>query len=71
MIDPELDRLSSGGQIVVVKVNVNRNRELAQHYRVSSIPDVFLFHHGRVVAHRVGYADCNQLRKWVNQHVSR
>ncbi|HEX3870260.1 MAG TPA: thioredoxin family protein [Pirellulales bacterium] len=70
MIEPELDRLASSGRVAVVRVDVDRNRELARHYRVSSIPAVFLFHHGSVVAHRVGYADSNELKKWVSQHAS-
>ncbi|HEX4130499.1 MAG TPA: thioredoxin domain-containing protein [Pirellulales bacterium] len=70
MIDPELDRLASSGQVAVVKIDVQRNRDLARHYRVSSIPSVFLFNKGTVVAHRVGYADYDQLRKWVAGHVA-
>jgi thioredoxin len=69
MLDPELDRLAGSGGVAVVKIDIGRSHELARHYRVSAIPDVYLFHKGAVVAHRVGYADYDHLRRWIKQHV--
>lgn len=70
MLDPELDQLASNlrGRVEVVRVNVDQRPDLAQHYGVSSIPRLFLFRHGKVVADRVGYADNQQLREWVASH---
>lgn len=70
MLDPELDQLGHHGKIAVVRIDVGKHRDLAQHYRVSSIPHIYLFHHGSVVAQRIGYADHEQLRKWVASHTS-
>jgi thioredoxin 1 len=49
----------------VVRIDVDQHRELARHYGVSSIPRLMVFHHGQVLADRVGYADHNQLARWV------
>jgi thioredoxin len=67
MLDPELDRLADHGRVAVVKIDIGQHPELAQHYGVSAITDVFLFHHGAVVAHRVGYAGSDDLRQWVER----
>ncbi|MBS0207981.1 MAG: thioredoxin family protein [Planctomycetes bacterium] len=71
MLEPELDRLASSGQVAVVKIDVGRNHALARHYRVSSIPDVYLFHNGAAVAHRVGFVDHDQLRKWIDRQLAK
>jgi thioredoxin len=67
MLDPELDQLerSMGGLVSVVRVDVDKHRDLAQHYGVSSIPRILLLRNGHVVGDRVGYADHQQLQKWV------
>ncbi len=67
-LDPELDELGHHGKVAIVRVDVTKHQQLAQHYRVSGIPHLFLFQHGAVVAQRVGYADHEQLRQWVSAH---
>jgi thioredoxin-like negative regulator of GroEL len=69
MLDRELDRLSENG-VAVVRIDVGRHRELARHYHVSAIPHVYLFHRGALIAHRVGYADFGELRKWIDRNLS-
>jgi thioredoxin 1 len=38
----------------VAKVNVDKNQELASHYRIESIPALMIFKDGKVVAQHVG-----------------
>lgn len=66
-MEPVLDQFEArmGGQVGVVRVNVDQHPNLAQHYGVSSIPRLMLFRSGKVVADRVGYADEQQLQSWV------
>ncbi|HEX4142527.1 MAG TPA: thioredoxin domain-containing protein [Pirellulales bacterium] len=66
-LDPELTKLASslGGRASVVRIDVGEHRDLARHYGVSSIPRLMVFHHGQVLADRVGYADHHQLSDWV------
>jgi thioredoxin-like negative regulator of GroEL len=56
---------SLGGLAQVVRIDIDKHPELARHYGVSSIPRMFVFYHGKILADRVGYADHKQLRDWV------
>jgi thioredoxin 1 len=67
MLDPELTQLASSlnGRGSVVRIDVSQHPDLARHYGVSSIPRLMVFHDGKVLADRVGYANHNQLSDWV------
>ncbi len=52
-------------RLTVLKVNVDNHPELAQEYRVSSIPYLVLFRDGKVVDGRVGRQSAEQLRSWL------
>lgn len=45
----------------IVKVNVDKNRDLAARYRINSIPALLVFKDGQVVRRHVGLADKEQL----------
>lgn len=45
------------GRVVVGKVNVDEEPELAAQFRVSSIPSVFFLKNGEVVKHAVGFQE--------------
>lgn len=49
--------------IIVAKVNVDDNMELAMRYGVSGIPMVGLFKNGELAASSVGYMDKDSLKK--------
>ena len=70
MMEPVLDQFAArvGGRVGVVRVDVDQHPTLAAHYGVSAIPHLLLFHHGKVVADRVGSADMEQLRAWIAAH---
>lgn len=57
MVAPVLEELSMEyeGQINFVKVNVDREGELAGEYGVMSIPNLVLMKDGKVVKQAVGY----------------
>jgi thioredoxin len=46
----------------VCKVNVDNNQELAAHYGISSIPALFVFHGGQIVARFIGVTSEEALR---------
>ena len=56
MMGKVLDQLASRlqGQVKVVKINVDQERDLAGAFGVSSIPMLLLFKDGQVVDHAVG-----------------
>ena len=57
MLAPELKALADeyAGRVVVGKVNVDEEPELAAAFRVSSIPTVVVIRDGKVVRTSVGY----------------
>jgi thioredoxin 1 len=67
-LDTELDKLASSGLVNVVRIEIGEHPELAHHYGVTSIPRLFLFDRGNVLADRVGYADHKQLQIWIANH---
>ena len=54
-----------------LKVDTEREQELAARYRIRSIPTFMLFHKGAVVAQRAGAVDAQTLRAWLEPHVAR
>ena len=57
MLSPIIEELETeyAGKVKVGKVNVDEQIELAQMFRVASIPTVILFKNGQPAATSVGY----------------
>lgn len=57
MIAPELEEIADeyDGKVLVGKVNVDEEPELADKFGISSIPTVILFENGKPVTTSVGY----------------
>ncbi len=55
-IAPVIDALEEryGEALKFAKVNVDEHSEIAEHYRVSSIPTVFIFKDGKIVERLIG-----------------
>lgn len=66
-LTPSLDALAAekAGQIKVVKVNVDESPDAPSKYGVRSIPALYIFKGGEVVAQTVGSLPKSELFKWV------
>jgi thioredoxin 1 len=66
-LGPSVDALAAekGGQIKVVKMNVDESPEAPSRYGVRSIPALMIFKNGEVVAQAVGAMPKSELFKWV------
>jgi thioredoxin 1 len=55
-VSPVLDRIveERGGEVKLVKVNIDEEQELAQRYGVASIPTMILFRDGAPAAAAIG-----------------
>ena len=51
-LNPTIDALAKDFKIC--KVNVDKNRDLALHYDISSIPALLIFRNGQIAARHVG-----------------
>lgn len=71
VIGPVLEKLSQepGVSWRLIKVNVDENQDVAQMFRVSSIPAVKLFHKREVVGEFVGALPEGQVRAWLSENV--
>jgi thioredoxin 1 len=65
MLAPVLDEIANdlAGKVKVAKVNVDEEGYLANQYRVSSIPTVYLFENGKVKNQVVGLMRKDDLLK--------
>ena len=70
-LGPILDQIASehGGKILVGKVNVDQNRELASSEGVRGIPDVRIFRDGREVDRFVGLPGESEVRRRLEVHL--
>ena len=69
MVQPELDALaSSNANVVVAKVNVDENNNLAERFGISNIPCMLLFKNGEVAKTIIGFRTKQQLETAVNSN---
>ncbi len=57
--------------LVVAKVNVDSNAELAREYQVKSIPHLVLIRDGKVVAQFTGYQNAEAMQRWIDQSLGK
>ena len=68
-LSPLLEKVigETGGQVELAKVDVDANPEIAQAFRVQSIPSVFAIRDGQVVDSFVGALGESQIREFVEK----
>jgi thioredoxin 2 len=69
MAAPEVEALARemAGRAVVLKVDTERNQQVAATFRIQSIPTFMVFRDGKAVAQRSGVIPHNEMRRWVEQ----
>lgn len=56
MMHPVIDSVSSeNGNLIVAKVDVDGNEDLARQYGIMSVPTFLLFKDGKLIDKRIGY----------------
>lgn len=65
MLGPIVERLSEefAGRVDCVKVNVDEEQELAERFRVMSIPTIFIYKNGEIVERLVGARPYDELKE--------
>lgn len=71
MLKPTLEKLAAeaDGRWELVKVNTEQIPELAEKFGIRGIPDVKLFHHGKMIAEFSGALPEPQLRRWLTENL--
>lgn len=72
MLSPVIEEIAKeyAGKVIVGKVNVDEEQELAAKYGVMSIPTVILFKDGEIQNSSVGYRPKQDLIKMFEQFIS-
>jgi len=70
MMKPVLEQLKSimGDKIRIIKIDIDRNRDLAVKYNIRSVPSLMLFQDGSVKWNGVGVISANHLAYVINNH---
>jgi len=68
---PLLDRIAQeyAGRLLLAKLNVDEEQEVAAHFGIRSIPTVLLIHHGQVVNQFTGVQAETTIRAMIERHV--
>ena len=71
MLTPILEEISGEykDKILVVKINLDENQELAMKYSIRSIPTLLLFNKGEVLDTKVGLSPKADLVSWINSKI--
>ena len=69
---PLLDRIAQdyAGRLLLAKLNVDEEHEVAAHFGIRSIPTVLLIHHGQVVDQFTGVQSETTIRAMIERHVA-
>ncbi len=69
MLSPILDEVANelNGEIDIVKVDVDKDSELAQKYGIMSVPTLLIFKDGKIVKQLQGFMSKVQLLNEVNR----
>ncbi len=71
IVEPIMEKLASEfeGRAVVGKINVDEQSELANQFKVMSIPSIFIVKNGNVVERMVGARPETELRTLLEKHL--
>ena len=57
-----------GDQVRIIKIDVDKNPEVAQHFQVQGVPTLILFKKGQVKWRQSGVVSANTLIQLINQY---
>ena len=70
MLSPVIDELSGELENVnFVKVDIDQSLELAQQFRISTVPTMMIFKNGKPVETLVGFMPKDQLKNAIAKHL--
>lgn len=69
MLAPVIEQVSEEHEdVMVVKVDVDKNPELAVLYKVASIPTLVFLKEGKLVKEHIGFASKSEIETMINEY---
>jgi thioredoxin 1 len=72
MVPPILKEVKGklGEQLRIVKIDIDKNPQLAAEWQISSVPTLLLFRNGKLVWRQSGVVPAHQLIPLLNNHIA-
>lgn len=69
MLGPILEELANDrDELQVVKIDIDKNGDLAKSYGIMSVPTLLLFKNGNMVGKQVGFMPKELITKWIEEN---
>ena len=69
MMHPIIDEIiNEYSELKVIKIDVDKNEDIARNYAIMSIPTLILLKDGNIVEKNIGFTPKDKLDNWINQH---
>ena len=66
MLGLVLEKFYDENIVPILKLDVDEAKDVAEKYKVFTIPTLIIFENGKEIKRKVGYQSLDELRKWVN-----
>ena len=66
MLGLVLEKFDDENIVPILKLDVDEAKDVAEKYKVFTIPTLIIFENGKEIKRKVGYQSLDELRKWVN-----
>ena len=66
MLGLVLEKFDNENSVPILKLDVDEAKDVAEKYKVFTIPTLIIFENGKEVKRKVGYQSLDELRKWVS-----
>jgi len=66
MLGLVLEKFDDENIVPILKLDVDEAKDVAEKYKVFTIPTLIIFENGKEIKRKVGYQSLDEIRKWVN-----
>lgn len=67
MLSLVMEKFDKKGVIPIIKVDIDEENNLAEEYKIFSVPTLIIFENGKEIKRISGFMSEDELEKWVNE----